>query len=371
MQQTEYWVWLTTLPNMTSTKITVLFEYFDTIEDIYKAKDFSRIPSLPRKEEQLLSGKDLAKAKEIIQKTNESGAKILTYDDPLYPDQLRNITDPPYVLYIKGEILPWDRLLGIGVVGTRKCSDYGSLVTHRLCSQLAKAGVTVISGMARGLDGVAAKAALRAGAKTIAVLGCGIDIVYPPEHDALMEQIQQHGCVMTEYPPGTPPLGSNFPQRNRIISGLSKGVLVTEAPKKSGALITARYALDNGRDVFAVPGSILDWHYEGTNRLIQQGAVLVMDAGDILAEYPRDIRHLRPVWSKTPEEEDMVDTTAYEGLEEDEKKIASALLRENLHIDEISRRTEISVPELNGKLILLEMKNITGRLPGGYYKLNR
>lgn len=371
MRQTEYWVWLTTLPKMTSTKITVLFEYFDTIEDIYKAKDFSRIECLPQKEAQLLCGKDLSRAKEIIQQTRKAGAKILTYDDPAYPDQLRNIMDPPYVLYIKGEVFAWDRLLGIGVVGTRKCSDYGSLATHKICSELAKAGVTIISGMARGLDAVAAKAALRVGAKTIAVLGCGIDVVYPPEHDGLMEQIQKQGCTVTEYPPGTRPLGSNFPQRNRIISGLAKGVLVTEAPKKSGALITARYALENGRDVFSVPGNILDHHYDGTNRLIQQGAILVMNADDILAEYPREVKWLGSIGETAEQETVYMEFSAYENLEDEEKKIVSALWKENLHIDEISRQTGISVPELNGKLIILEMKNITGRLPGGYYKLNR
>jgi DNA processing protein len=383
-----YWVWLTIKPEMNATKITWLWEHFETIKDIYEEKEYNCIEGIDKNEICALQNKDLTEAKKVIERTEQIGAKILTYDDINFPDMLRNIIDPPYVLYIKGEMMNWDRLLPIGVVGTRRSTDYGKLVTNRISRDMTKMGITVVSGMARGLDMEAAWAALRAGGKTIAVLGSGIDVIYPPENEGLYNEICEHGVVMTEYPPGTEPIGGHFPERNRIIAGLSRGILVTEAPLKSGALITARYALENGRDVFAVPGNILDDHYRGTNNLIQQGAKLVMSAADVLEEYPYAAKLLKPpkiqVVIKTqdmpPYEGDTaqpiqneqtitIESKKYALLKDEEKEIIKLLIEENMHIDDIARKLNKPVGEINTTLTMLEVKALVKKLPGNNYQL--
>lgn len=382
-----YWVWLTSKPIMNATKITWLWEHFETIKDIYEEKEYTGIEGIGQNEINALLDKDLTAAKKIIELTEKADAKILTYDDINFPDMLRNIIDPPYVLYIKGEIMNWDRLLPIGVVGTRKSTDYGKLVTNRISRDMTKMGITVVSGMARGLDMEAAWAALRAGGKTIAVLGSGIDVIYPPENKALYDEICEHGAVITEYPPGSEPLGGHFPERNRIIAGLSKGIVVTEAPAKSGSLITAKYALENGRDVFAVPGNIFDEHYAGTNGLIQQGAKLITSAADVMEEYPYAARLLKPpkiqVVIKTqdmPHYEDnslpiqneqriSIENKKYALLKDEEKSIIELLIEANMHIDDIARKLDKPVGEINTTLTMLEVKALIKKLPGNNYQL--
>lgn len=381
-----YWVWLTIKPVMNSTKITWLWEHFETIKDIYEETEYNDIAGIGKKERAALLDKDLTAAKKAVRETERAGAKILTYEDINFPDMLRNIIDPPYVLYIKGEIMNWDRLLTIGVVGTRKCTDYGIAATKEICSGLAKSGITIVSGMARGLDAEAAWAALENGGKTIAVLGGGIDVVYPPEHKKLYNDICEHGAVITEYPPGSSSLRAHFPVRNRIIAGLSKGVLVTEAPAKSGTLITVGCALDNGRDVFAVPGAINNKNYIGSNRLIQQGAKLVMSAEDIIEEYPYDVQLLKPpkikVVIKTQsmpasmpdepiqtERKISIDSKRYMFLKPEEKAIIELLIEADMHIDELARRLNKSVGEINTTLTLLEIKALIKKLPGNNYQL--
>lgn len=382
-----YWVWLTINPVMNSTKITWLWERFETIKDIYEETEYNDIAGIGEKERAALLDKDLTDAKKAVRETERVGAKILTYEDINFPDSLRNIIDPPYVLYIKGEIMNWDRLLSIGVVGTRKCTDYGIRVTKELCTELAKSGITIVSGMARGIDAEAAWAALGSGGNTIAVLGNGIDVIYPPEHKKLYNDICECGAVITEYPPGSGSLPAHFPERNRIIAGLSRGVLVTEAPAKSGALITAGCALDNGRDVFAVPGRIGDKNNVGTNRLIQQGAKLVLSAEDIIEEYPYDVQLLKPpkikVVIKTQnmpaydtesipiqtERKISIDSKRYTFLKPEEKEIIELLIETDMHIDEIARRLDKSVGEINTTLTLLEIKALIKKLPGNNYQL--
>lgn len=382
-----YWVWLTIKPVMNATKITWLWEHFETIKDIYEEKEYNGIEGIGQREINALRDKDLTEARRVIERTEQIGAKILTYDDINFPDMLRNIVDPPYVLYIKGEIMNWDRLLTIGVVGTRESSNYGMLVTSRICRDMTKMGITVVSGMARGLDAEAAWAALRAGGKTIAVLGCGVDIAYPPENKNLYNEICEHGAVISEYPPGSDPLKSHFPVRNRIIAGMSKGVLVTEAPAKSGSLITARYALDNGRDIFSVPGDILKKEYVGTNRLIQQGAKLVMTAQDIMDEYPYAAKLLKPpkiqVVIKTQnmphydgdvlpiqnEQRITIENKKYAFLKDEEKDIIKLLIEANMHIDDIARQLDKPVGEINTTLTMLEVKALVKKLPGNNYQL--
>lgn len=398
MDNRVYWLWLTNLPNITSNKITNLLAVFESAKDIYEAKDYSGVYGITQNDINMLLNKKLDKVKTIIERLKTINAGVLTYDDVNYPDMLRQIDEPPYVLYIKGEVMPWDRLLTIAVVGTRKYTEYGIAACDSICRELARNGVTIVSGMARGLDSVAAKAALCSGSKTIAVLGGGIDIVYPPENGELMNAIMQNGAVLTEYPPGTPPVGKHFPVRNRIISGLSRGTLVVQAPLKSGALITANYALDSGKDVFAVPGRINDICSRGTNSLIKAGAKLVESAEDILDEYDFEIKHLQiPVQnseyenlktaesvavSETKEQNKeqvtavnnvitvTIDDAKYQGLNESEKKIIELLIKDTMHIDEIARQSELAVAKLNSSLTILEMKGLISQLPGKNFRLN-
>ncbi len=385
-----YWIWLTIKPSMSATKITCLWDRFETIEDIYNASEYNGIEKIGQGDKTALMDKDLTEAKKVVAATEKAGAKILTFDAIDFPDMLRNITDPPYVLYIKGEIMNWDRLLPIGIIGTRKCTDYGRLVTGRISRDLTKMGVTVVSGMARGLDSEASWAALRAGGKTIAVIGSGIDVIYPPENANLFKEICEHGAVITEYPPGSPALGGHFPERNRIIAGLSKGLLVTEAGEKSGTGITARYALENGRDIFAVPGNIYSPTCLGTNALIQQGAKLVMNAMDIMEEYPYAAKLLKPpkiqVVIKTQDlppyegvEEEIqpirneqvitIENKKYSFLKNEEKDIIKLLIESNKHIDDIVRELDKPAGEVNTLLTLLEMKALIKKLPGNNYQL--
>ncbi len=374
MDSLIYWVWLGNLPGIFSNKITALMEHFESIEEIYKAADYKNIPGISRGDALILGSKDLSHAKEIIEKINKLGAYILTYDDIDYPDELRKIDSPPYVLYLKGEKLSWDRLFAIGVVGTRRCTAYGAKAADNLCFDLAARGITIVSGMARGIDSAAARAALRAGGKTIAVLGSGIDVIYPPENRELMEEIEKSGTVMTEYPPGSQPMAHHFPERNRIISGLSKGVLVIEAPLKSGALITANYALEAGRDLFAVPGEIFKDNSKGTNLLIKQGARIVSSAMDIIEEYPADIEKLVPAEEKPEEPVNnirriTIDDEKYQALDKKEQSVISLLIEKNMHIDDISVHTGIDIGELNAMLPMLEMLGLIRKLPGDNYKL--
>lgn len=381
MENTRYWVWLTNLPNITPDKVTALLEHFGSVEEIYQAEpeDYLGVYGIGKRESMSLSYKDLSGADKIIDRTLAVGARIINFDDPEFPACLREISAPPHVLYAKGHTMPWNELFMIGVVGTRRCSEYGQAVAQRICHDLARAGVTIVSGMARGIDSQAAIAALRAGRQTVAVLGCGIDIVYPPENKDLMDEIIDNGLVLTEYPPLSPAAGHHFPERNRIISGLSRGVLAVEAPERSGTLITAEYALNSGKDVFSVPGSIFKANCRGTNRLIQQGAKLVVCAEDILEEYPYEVSglqaaepelNLQPAQGSRMTETELTQNERYKNLNDDEKCIVRLLLEKNMHIDDIVRETGIAIGTLNPMLAMMEMMGYIRKLPGNQYRLN-
>lgn len=377
MDNIKYWVWLTNLPNMLPEKITALLEHFGSVEEIYNASPeaYTGIYGIGKREIMSLSYKDLQNAEKILYRTEETGARIITFESAEYPPMLREISAPPYVLYAKGKQLPWADLFMIGVVGTRKCTEYGESAARDICYELAAAGVTVVSGMARGIDTCAAKAALRAGGDTVAVLGCGIDVVYPPENKDLMDEIAKHGVVLTEYPPLSRPERHHFPVRNRIISGLSRGILVAEAPVHSGALITANYAYNSGKDIFSVPGSIYKENCAGTNHLIQRGAKLTTCAADILTEYP-DAETFRPAETKpapavpqvTPET--VLEDSRYQDLSEAEQRIVVLLAAKNMHIDELVRQTDTPASTLNPMLAMMEMMGYIRKLPGNQYKLN-
>ena len=286
-QDALYWIWLAEKCGVASKQFAKLFEKYDNPFDIYQLEN-DEIEQLPLINNQLkasLCEKNIDASYEILKYCKSNGVDIITYADKRYPERLKNTVDPPILLYCKGHFPSIDSLVCIGVVGTRKMSEYGKQSAYKISYELASKGACVVSGMALGIDGVAASGALSAGGRTVAVLGCGLDTVYPKQHKILMEEIAKHGAVITEYPPKEPPHGHNFPKRNRIISGLCQGVLVVEASVGSGALITAKTAHDQGRDVYAVPGKISDASAEGPNALIKEGAYSASSADDILKNY--------------------------------------------------------------------------------------
>ena len=386
MEKELYWLWLTTLSGITSFDITALMENFESCEDIYKQESFDEITGIKPSVRSRLKDKSLKKAQAIYDKVKSIGGRVITFESKDYPDALRLTENPPYVLYLRGELPKWDRLLMIGVVGTRYPSPYGVSVTKKICSELAENGVTIVSGMARGIDSVAARTALESGGKTIAVLGCGIDSAYPSENRQLMCDIMENGAVISEYPPGSGPLRHHFPERNRIISGLSKGILVTEAPKKSGALITANYAIENGRDLFAVPGSVFEANSVGANALLASCAKAVSSAKGILDEYVYEVEHLNLEKPKgkmfstilganrkekvNNEIKISIDDKKYQGLSEEEKAVIALLLDDNMHIDDIKRHSGVEITKLMSALSMLEFAGHIKKLPGNNYKLN-
>lgn len=398
MENLKYWLWLTSKKYMTPYKITALLESFDDISKIYEADVYEDIEDIGLKEKRELLNKSLEQAEKIIEKTEIIGARIVTFDDPEYPPSLKEIQPPPYVLYMKGEHINWEEQLAIGVIGARECTEYGMVAAQKLSYEMASAGVLVVSGMARGLDSVAAISALKAGGKTVAVIGSGLDVVYPPENGQLMKAIEENGVVITEYPPSCPPYSQNFPQRNRIISGLSRGLLVVEAGKRSGTFTTVDYAKNYGKDIFAVPGGIFHDKSVGTNNMIKSGALLITSVRDIFERYPYEASKIKradgkPVRIKMPEYNHIkkekttlnktktqykkvsnipvitIDDDRFKGLNEDEKKVISLLLKKNLHIDELARESGISVKALNSILPLLEMMGYVSKMSGNYYKL--
>lgn len=263
-----------------------LLERFGTPYDLYKA-DASELESLPCSPslKARLADKSLSEATRIMEFCRETGVGILFWQDESYPASLRPLRDPPVLLYYRGRLPDLSRRLCISVVGTRSMSEYGKRIAYKIGYELGAAGAVVVSGMALGNDGVAAAGAILSGGSTVAVLGCGIDVTYPREHGRLFTEITARGAVMTEFAPGTPPEGKNFPIRNRIISGLSQGTVVVEGDLKSGALITARTAILQGRDIYAFPGNVGETNSAGTNKLISDGAAMILRARDLLDNY--------------------------------------------------------------------------------------
>ena len=282
-----YWIWLSERCGVASKDLPRLCEKFDSPFEIYRMEEeeIERIEGIAQSTKQRLFDKSLTGSYDIMRYCKEKRVDVVTYKDSRYPSRLRNIQDPPALLYVLGRLPNMDDRLCIGIVGTRKMSEYGRDTAYKISYELASANAVVVSGMALGIDGVAACGALSSGGDTVAVLGCGIDVVYPKEHSRLKNEIARRGAVVTEYPPFEKPHGYNFPKRNRIISGLCQGVLVVEGSSESGALITAKRAIDQGREIFALPGKINESNSEGPNELIKDGATLVLSAEDILVEY--------------------------------------------------------------------------------------
>lgn len=279
-----YWIWLAELSHISLAQKHQLLQQFSDPEEIYHSEDrvFTQFPDKVR---DALDNKDLTRAEQILQDCADRGIRAVTLQDSGYPAKLKNIYDPPLVLYYKGILPAWNLQPLIGVVGTRKATPYGLRAAMDLGMQIAACGGMVISGGAAGIDTLALQGAMRAGTSAVAVLGCGVDVVYPATNKQLFSQICETGCLISEYPPKTSANHWHFPARNRIISGIADGVLIVEAPKRSGALITAEKAAEQGRDVFVVPGNIGVEACRGSNTLLQQGAIPVLCGWDILKEY--------------------------------------------------------------------------------------
>ncbi len=416
-----HWIWLATRPHISDRIKAELVRHFRDPETIYFAdeENFREIEGLTAEGYVSLQDKSLRDAEKILEDCRRENVGILTYQDAAYPARLKNISDPPLVFYYKGNLPDFDGNPLIGVVGTRKASAYGLTVAKRMGYQIARCGGIVVSGMAFGIDGLAMQGALTAGMPVVGILGCGPDLVYPVSNRALFRDTEKYGCVLSEFPPGTPPYGWNFPRRNRIISGMSCGVLVVEAPEKSGALITAELALEQGRDVFAVPGNIDVPTFVGSNRLIREGAIMVSHGWDILSEYqarfpdkirkdtestlvqayPDEVRKAaqqekperkvaqkpsipgknRP--KKHKEEKIVIDkreTSPYSDvndtlprLSDEERKIVSALQNGERLVDDVIAETALPAGKVLATLTLLEVKGVVKRLPGRYICLKR
>ena len=411
-----HWIWLATRPSVSDRLKVELLHHFQDPENVYFADpdSYRQVEGLSEEALDALKDKDLQPAQQILEDCRREKLQILTYQDAAYPNRLKNISDPPLVFYYKGRLPDFDGLPLIGVVGTRSASPYGLTVAKRMGYQIARCGGIVVSGMAYGIDGMAMRGALTGGGAVVGVLGCGADQIYPVSNRSLFADTESYGCIMSEFPPGTPPIARNFPKRNRIISGLSCGVLVVEAPEKSGALITARQAADQGRDVFVVPGNIDVPTFVGSNRLLRDGAIAVSHGWDILSEYEglfpgkicKDLgqnqlqvsaeelaqsaetpakvaqKPRKPAKTKAakPETEkkdvDKAASSPYSDVNDilpklspEEQTIVSAIGQEERLVDDVIAETGLPVGKVLATLTLLEVKGVVKRLPGKRIRL--
>lgn len=388
MSSLKYWIWLSECKGIGLIKANKLLKHFGTPDNIYQAKerDYKDIQGINKADIKNLMHKDLTSTNEILTKCTQIGCRILTFQDSDYPDRLRNIYDPPIVLYIKGSLPYIDDQPIVGVVGTRSCTPYGIKTAQTIGYELSKNGIIVATGLARGIDTAATKGALKGGAHVIGVIGSGLDVIYPPENKTIYDDVASQGAVISEYPPGTHAIKNHFPARNRIISGISLGIAVIEAPKKSGALITAERALEQGRDVFALPGNVDAISCEGSNRLLREGAIPFMSADDIIDEYielyPDKLRDSNKI--STNKVKKSIDNTSkvdyidldsdnnttsdssanrqerllsnlLEQLDGDEKNIAALIGMKPQSTDEIISDTELSAQQVLTSLTMLEL----------------
>lgn len=381
MPDTAKWIWLSEALSKGTHALKPLLAHFETIDNIYRADAASikgLFPKLHDKTLKSFSSKSLAGAEKIMKDCEKKHIRIITPLCDGYPERLKNIENPPVVLYAKGERINLDDEAAVAIVGTRKASREGAAAAQKLGREIAEIGGVVVSGLAKGIDAIAAEGALEGGGKTVAVLGSGVDICYPPENRRLMARILENGAVYSEYPPGVSPERSSFPMRNRIISGLSLGTVVVEAPEKSGSLITARYALRENRDVFAVPSDIFNKAAVGSNALLREGAIPVMSGADIMSEYEHLYRAKLNFETKQDETESTNTESVNVSLEsvlerfsEDEAKILRAIAKKELTPDEIVRLSGVSTARALSLLTLLEIRGAVIKLPGNKFKTGK
>ncbi|MCC7118854.1 MAG: DNA-protecting protein DprA [Anaerolineales bacterium] len=356
MSAKKYWLGFNLIKGIGAVRLQNLIAHFGDLETAWNADQSSLTESgLGAKlAEKIISARQAVDLDQVAAKIEAQGIRILTWADEAYPQRLREIDQPPPVLYIRGEYLP-DDLFAVAIVGTRKVTAYGRQITEEIAAFLAANGMTVISGLARGVDALAHQTALKAGGRTIGILGSGVDRIYPPEHRGLAEQMLERGAIISDYAVGTPPDASNFPPRNRIISGLSLAVVVIEAAETSGALITAEFAAEQGREVFAVPGSILAPQSKGTNKLIQNGALPLLTPEDLMQALDltrigaqKSARKVLPA-------------------DETEAKVLSVLSGEPLHVDDIRHQSGLPIEKISATLALMELKGMVRQVGGMNY----
>ena len=412
-----HWIWLAHRPGLSDRGRAALLQRFQDPEDIFYAdrKTLAEVEGLSGTGLEVLGDKSLDEAQSILKICRDKKLGILTFQDAAYPRRLRNISDPPVVLYYKGQILDLESCPAIAVVGTRKASAYGLTTAKRMGYQIARCGGIVVSGMAYGIDGMATAGALTAGSPAVGVLGCGVDVVYPMSNRSLFRDMEEYGWLVSEFPPGYPPSRWTFPKRNRIISGMCNGVLVIEAPEKSGSLITARQAAEQGRDVFAVPGNIDLPSFQGSNQLLRDGAIMVSSGWDVVSEYeglypnsvrkelgqcrqtaypeevqfaadsekqyekvaqdiqkPEQIRNLKKKLDKIDKKDidntasrpySVVDTDSIP-LSDEEKSVIQILEQGERLVDDVIAQTGLPAGKLLSLLTMLELKGVVRRLPG-------
>ena len=403
-----HWIWLATRSGIGVRSALALLRAFPDIESLYgaRAEDYVQAEGVDSKCLDALCDKSLSEANRILGSCLEKGIHVLTYQDAAYPTRLKHIPDPPLTLYYQGNLPDFDAEPAVAVVGTRRASAYGCMTARRMGYQIARCGGLVVSGAAGGVDTLAMKGALLAERPVVGVLGNGLDVIYPCSNRDLYRDVACRGCLISEFPPGTPPLGRNFPRRNRIISGLCCGVVVVEAPEKSGALITAQLALDQGRDVFAVPGNVDAACSAGSNGLLREGAIVAQSGWDVMEEYqslfpekvgpwsgktllssyPRELAELRePPYhfaQETPinseKNVDNEDGKPYSELQElmstlsdDERAVTSCLTDALRHVDDVIAGSGLPAARVLASLTLLEVKGLVVRHPGKFYSLAR
>ena len=349
MNDRLFWLGFSLIPGIGSRRLLALRQGFGDLEQAWQADaaTLTRAGLPASVVDNLLERRGAINLRAEMAKVREEGAQLLLLLDDDYPPLLRDTPDPPAVLYLRGRLTAHDER-ALAIVGTRKATRYGHDATHDLAYQLAANGVTIVSGLAQGIDTAAHQSALDANGRTIAVLGNGIDRIYPQANAALAQRIVANGAILSEFPIGTGPVANNFPRRNRIISGMSLGVLITEAPEKSGALITASMAAEQGREVFAVPGNIYNRKAAGTNRLIQDGAKLVQTVTDVLDEL--NIAHDNVRVRTTTQQVAPANST--------EQALLDHLQAEPIHIDELVRLSGLSTAEVSSTLTILELKGL-------------
>jgi len=345
-------------------RLAALTGYFGSPENVWQAgeRQLASVPGIPRKViELLLEKRNLLNPEEEMRKLEKNGITVVAENERGYPSKLRHIYDPPPILYVRGNVGVLSMPM-VAVVGARKASYYGLKVAENISRDLSQAGLCIVSGLARGIDTAAHRGALGISNPTVAVLGCGLDVVYPRENKKVLDEIIEKGAVISEFPPGTPPVAGNFPQRNRLISGVSEGVLVIEAAENSGSLITTDFALEQGRDVFAVPGQVTNRLNRGAHRLIKQGARLVEGADDILEELGWCTAKGYSVISGGPH-----DTNRITELTAGEKRVYNIISDDPVSEEVIIVRSGIETPEVMSMLVLMEIKGLIRQLPGRRY----
>jgi len=356
----KYLVGFSKIPGIGRVRLSQIQHYFPSLEQAWKAPtgELRQAGLDSRTITSIITTRAKINPDEELEKLEKFNVHALSYRSPEYPERLKEIDDYPPVLYVRGQ-LPLDDAYCLAVVGTRHSTMYGRQVTEDIVTDLARNGITIISGLAKGIDTIAHKSALNAGGRTIAVFACGLDLVYPSENARLAHDIMEHGAIISEYPLGTRPKPDHFPRRNRIMSGMSLGIIVIEAGEHSGALITANQAVEQNREVFAVPGSVLSTASKGPNRLIQEGAKLVRNATDILEELNLTIvTH-------------QLEMPACNPANEIESTLVQHLSSEPLHIDEICRRSGMPFPQVSSTLSMMELSGIVKQVGSMHYALSK